>query len=679
MKLFNFAIIKLSICLIIGILIGYLFPINLKNVLYISGFSLLIFGIAFFALKNSYKYIFWFGICSYLCMISIGMLNIRLHNATKFKSHFTNQIILTDSIRHTITFRIREILKSGVYHEKYVVDVLEIDAKKVSGKSLLNVQKDSTKQQLKVDNIFTSITEFNELYSPLNPYQFDYKNYLKKQNIYHQLYSTNNELLEVSKHKHTIYGYAARLREHIQLKLKEYKFSHNEYAIISALLLGQRQDISKEIYESYSQAGAIHILAVSGLHIGIVLLLLNYLLKPLEYLNRGKYLKIVVIVILLWCFAIVAGLSASVTRAVTMFTIIAIAMHLKRPSNIYNTLAISAFILLLFKPNFLFDVGFQLSYLAVMAIVSIQPLLYKLYRPKYKIDDFFWKIFTVTLAAQFGVIPLSLYYFHQFPGLFFLSNLVIIPFLGVILGLGIIIIILASFNSLPAFLADFYSLIISTMNSYVQWISNQEDFLLQNIPFNLTQVMLSYLLIVSILTTMIKKSFKSLGLLLLIIIIGQLYYIYNSHRIENQEFIIFHKARHTMLGLKVCDTLNVHHNLNDSILILDKTITNYKVGSHINTIHFDTLQNVYQIDNKVLLVIDSLGVYKSLSFKPDFVLLRNSPKINLNRLIDSLQPKLIICDGSNYKSYQDRWQLTCKAKKIPFHKTSEKGAFIFKY
>ena len=679
MKLLNFAIIKLSICLIIGILIGYLFPINLKNVLYISGFSLLIFGIAFFALKNSYKYIFWFGICSYLCMISIGILNIRLHDATKFKSHFTNQIILTDSIRHTITFRIREILKSSVYNEKYVVDVLEIDAKKVSGKSLLNVQKDSTKQQLKVDNIFTSITQFNELYSPLNPYQFDYKDYLKKQNIYHQLYSTNNELLEVSKHKHTIYGYAARLRENIQLKLKEYNFSSDEYAIISALLLGQRQDISKEIYESYSQAGAIHILAVSGLHIGIVLLLLNYLLKPLEYLNRGKYLKIVVIVILLWCFAIVAGLSASVTRAVTMFTIIAIAMHLKRPSNIYNTLAISAFILLLFKPNFLFDVGFQLSYLAVMAIVSIQPLLYKLYRPKYKIDDFFWKIFTVTLAAQFGVIPLSLYYFHQFPGLFFLSNLVIIPFLGVILGLGIIIIILASFNSLPTFLADFYSLIISTMNSYVQWISNQEDFLLQNIPFNLTQVMLSSLLIVSMLATIIKKSFKSLRLLLFIIIIGQLYLIYDSQINRSQEFIIFHKSRYTLLGFKANDTLEVHNNLNDSILNLDKTITNYKVGSRIKTVRFDSKQNVYQIDHKVLLVIDSLCVYKSISFKPDFILLRNSPKINLKRLIDSLQPTLIICDVSNYTSYHDRWQLTCKTKKIPFHKTSEKGAFIFRH
>jgi competence protein ComEC len=612
-------------------------------------------------------------------MISMGILNIRLHDDSQFRSHFTNQIILTDSIRNTITFRIREILKPSAYYDKYVIDVLDIDSKKVSGKSLLNVKKDTIKQQLKVDHVFTAITQFNELNAPLNPYQFDYKNHLKKQSIYYQLYTTNNELLEISTHKHTLFGYAARLREHIQFKLKEYPFSTDEYAIINALLLGQRQDISKDIYESYSHAGAIHILAVSGLHVGIVLLLLNYLLKPLEYFKRGKYIKITVVVILLWCFAITSGLSASVTRASTMFTVIAIAMHLKRPTNIYNTLAISAFALLLFKPNLLFDVGFQLSYSAVIAIVAIQPLLYKVYRPKYKIDDLFWNIFTVTLAAQIGVIPLSLYYFHQFPGLFFLTNLVIIPFLGIILGLGMVIIALASFHILPNVLANFYALIISTMNHFVERISNQESFLLQNISFSLIQVVFCYVLIVLMITTILRKSFKSLRLALLTIIIGQLYFMYNLQTIRNQEFIVFHKSKHTILGFKTNHILYIHHNLNDSLLYLDKTITNYKVGSHVKTIQFDSIQNIYQIGNKMLLVVDSLGIYKSLSFKPELILLRNSPKINLNRLIDCLQPELIICDGSNYTSYQNRWQATCEAKKIPFHKTSEKGAFIYKY
>jgi len=364
---------------------------------------------------------------------------------------------------------------------------------------------------------------------------------------------------------------------------------------------------------------------------------------------------------------------------VTMFTIIAIAMHLKRPTNIYNTLAISAFVLLLLKPSFLFDIGFQLSYLAVLAIVTIQPLLSKLYRPKYKVVNFFWNIFTVTLAAQFGVIPLSLYYFHQFPGLFWLSNLVIIPFLGIILGLGMLVVALASLSVLPKFLASIYAFIIDTMNGFVQWVSYQEAFLFQNIPFNVVQVLLSYTLIIAILTTIITKSFKSLRLLLITIIIGQVYFLNSYRSNQNQEFLIFHKSRYTILGFKAHNTLEAHHNLNDSVFNLDKTITNYQVGSQIKTVSFDTLKNVYKINDKVLLIIDSLGIYKSLSFKPHFILLRNSPKINLSRLIDILQPELIISDGSNYKSYQNRWEATCKTKNIPFHKTSEKGAFIYNY
>lgn len=679
MKLFNFTIIKLTLCLVIGILISYFINLNLNTSLYLVSISFLLLCIAFFILKNKINKTNWFGILSFAVMICIGILNSSLRNKLQFSEHYTNVLEANESLRNNITFRIRDVLKPSNYHDKYIIDVLALDTKQVIGKSLLNINKDSTHNKLSVDDIIIIKTQFNELNSPLNPYQFDYKTYLEKQQVYHQLYITYSELFTVSTYKHTIFGYAAKLRDHVQLKLRYYNFSTDEYAIISALLLGQRQDISKEVYDSYTQAGAIHILAVSGLHVGIVLLLLNYLLKPLEFLKRGKLIKIIIIVVLLWCFAIIAGLSASVTRAVTMFTIIAIAMHLKRPTNIYNTLAISVFILLLFKPNFLFDVGFQLSYLAVLAIVIIQPLLYKLYRPKYKVLNFFWKIFTVTLAAQFGVIPLSLYYFHQFPGLFFLSNLVIIPFLGIILGLGILVVFLSSFSILPKFLANAYAFIISTMNGFIQWISNQEAFLLQNIPFNLLQTLLSYILIATIMAVVIRKTYKSILTLLISIIIGQLYFIYTFRANENNEFIIFNKSRYTILGFKNNHAMEVHHNLNDSVFKSDKTLINYKVGAHLDAMSFDSVQNVYRVANKTILVIDSLGIYKSLSFKPQIVLLRNSPKINLKRMIDSLQPELIISDGSNYTSYQERWKATCESKKIPFHRTSKKGAYIFKY
>lgn len=679
MKLFNFTIIKLTLCLILGILINHWFPINNNITIVATSVVFIILIILFFYLKLKIKNSYWFGILGFLMMILIGITANDLQNKNRFINHYTNHYSTNNLTNKIITFRVREILKSSNYYDKYIVDLLSIDSITVIGKTLLNIKKDSVIKNLSIDDIKCIYSKFAELNPPLNPHQFDYKKYLKKQQIYHQIIVSNSELFSVSNNKHTLLGFAAKLREYIQLKLREHNFGANEYAIINALLLGQRQDISKEIYDSYAKAGAIHILAVSGLHVGIVLFLLNFLLKPIELLRLGKYLKIITIVALLWSFAIIAGLSASVTRAVTMFTIIAIAMHLKRPTNIYNTLAISVFVLLLFKPSFLFDVGFQLSYLAVIAIVTVQPIIYKLYRPKYKVDTLFWNIFTVTLAAQLGVLPLSLYYFHQFPGLFFLSNLVIIPFLGAILIFGIFIIALAVLNILPQFLAKIFTWIISTMNSFVQWISSQEAFLFQDISFNLTQTLLSYLLIISIVFVIIKKSFKSLLVLLILVLITQGYLIYNSKIKQNNEFIIFHKSRNTIIGQKNNHTLTIHHNLNDSILSLDKTITNYKVGSYIKAMNFDTIKNIYNVNGKLVLVIDSLNVYKVHSFKPQIVLLRNSPKINLARMIDSLNPELIISDGSNYQNYQVRWKKTCELKKIPFHRTSEKGAYKYIY
>jgi competence protein ComEC len=450
-------------------------------------------------------------------------------------------------------------------------------------------------------------------------------------------------------------------------------------AIINALLLGQRQDISEEIYTSYTNAGAIHILAISGLHIGIILLILQHIFKPVEHLKHGKFLNTILIVGILWSFAIIAGLSASVTRAVTMFSIVAIAMNLKRLTNIYNTLAISMFTILLFKPLFLFDVGFQLSYLAVFSIVSIDPLLYKLWKTNYWLPDKLWHTLTVTISAQLGIIPLSLYYFHQFPSLFFLSNLVIIPLLGIILGYGIFLILLAVLNILPQFAATIYGYIISLMNCFVEWISAQESFLFKDIPFNILYVFVSYICIMTLIRFHIKRHYASLKLFLIAILIGQCTIIYTTYEIPTNKFIVFHKNKHSLLGNTFNNKISIASDFDSITETKNKITKDYTIGNHIKTIEKDSFQLVYLLDNKKVLVIDSLGIYNIKSFQPDYVLLRQSPQINLNRLIDSIKPKHIIADGSNYKSYVAHWETVCKKRKIPFHQTSKKGAFIIEY
>ena len=675
MKLLNFTIIKLTICLIIGISISYFITIPLNYLVVKSCFLLGLLFVIFLFAKNQFKKTIWFALLAFVSMVSLGLLTESVHNHQNFKTHYSNSTLLELDATIPLTLRIREHLKPGNYYDKYIVDILKIEDQTVSGKTLINIQKDSLNKGFKIDDILIISTEIKNLNHALNPYQFDYKNYLEKQYIYHQVFTDYNSIYKINTDKHTIFGLAASLRATINSKLSSYNFKPDELAIINALLLGQRQDISQDIQNSYANAGAIHILAVSGLHVGIVLLLLNFVLKPVEYVKHGKILKVIAILALLWSFAIIAGLSSSVTRAVTMFSIIAVAMHWKRPTNIYNTLAISMFILLLIKPIFLLDVGFQMSYLAVIAIVTIQPLIYRLWIPKLKPVNYLWQIFTVTIAAQFGVVPISLYYFHQFPSLFFVSNLVIIPFLGLILGFGIFIIILALLNVLPNFLATSYGSIISMMNTVVNWVSKQEQFLIKDISFSWLQVFGWYVLIILLLKLYKKRSVLNLSLLLTSVLLLQGVYLF--HKIESQtnQFIVFHKSRFSLIANKTNTRLQIAHNMDSLTFKNDKVIKNYKVGNFNTNTKEDTLNAVYTINNNHLLVIDSLGIYSVKTFQPDFILLRNSPKTNLQRLIDSLNPKLIIADGSNYKSYVERWEVTCLKQNIPFHQTSKKGAY----
>lgn len=675
MKLLDFKIITLTLYLIIGILLGHYIESAFKEIILISIALITIYSIGIYFTKQQFQQPIWTGLVILITMSSLGALSLKLHQHYRFKNHYSNHIDI-DSI-NIIQLRIKKTLKSDNYNDKYEIDILKANDVFVSGKSLLNISRNDSIYPLMVDDILILETQFQDLKAPLNPYQFNYKDYLNKKHIYNQLFTTHNALYKLDSTKHSVFGYAASIREKVNINLNRFHFNPDEIAIINALLLGQRQYVSKKIYNSYVHAGAIHILAVSGLHIGIILMLLNYLFKPLEYLKYGKSIKLVLLVLILWSFAIIAGLSASVVRAVTMFTAVAFAMNLRRPTNIFNTLSISMFILLLCKPTFLFDVGFQLSYLAVFAIVVIQPMLYNLYQPRFKIDNLFWNIFTVTIAAQLGVVPISLYYFHQFPGLFFISNLVIIPFLGLILAFGILIIILALVNLLPQVMASFYGKIISTMNSFVHWISQQEDFLFQNISFNSIQVLLSYLFIAISIILIKNKTYKNIISALIVVLIVQGYLIFNRHNSSNNALIIFHKNRFSILGIKQHNQLNLYHNLPE--IASEKLITNYKVGKNLDIIEPDTLRNVYVFNEKKLLMVDSLGIYIVKTFKADFVLLRNSPKINLSRLIDSLSPEIIISDGSNFKSYQERWAKTCSTKKIPFHQTDTKGAFIYTY
>lgn len=671
MKLLAFIPIKLTLLLIVGILIGRFVPIDPAYLL-ISTIGLFVLLTILFILEVKTNTLL-FGIGTVLTVISLGAYSYSMAQPINQHSHYSKL-----EIEHNLLWnlKISEILKSNQFSNRYIATVLRVDGKPATGKLLVNIRLDPGHQQLQIDDEIILNHKVKPINPPLNPHQFDYKKYLENLGIYHQISVLPQDYIKIGHTSKTWVGIASNTRNHIIAKLKSSNFGGDELGVVQALLLGQRTDISEETYTNYQKAGAVHILAVSGLHIGILLLLIQFLLHPLKHLPNGRVLTLLLAVILLWGFAFLAGMSASIIRATTMFTFVAYALYLNRPGNSFNILALSVlFIFLFIDPNLLFQVGFQMSYAAVFAILWIYPLLQKLWFPKNRIVRYFWQLLSVSIAAQLGVLPISLYYFHQFPGLFFISNLVIIPTLGLILGIGILIILLSLINLLPKQLAWLYNEAISLMNNLIGWVAEQEIFIFTSISFDFRQLLLSFLMIALFINALTNFNYRRIAYFLISLSCFQGWTIYqNFESAEKTEVIILHQTKNSILLNRNGKELTVLSNEPDKLKSLVK---DYQIGERINSITYNSLANGYDIQNTSLLVLDSTGLYP-LNTSNNIILLTQSPKISLERLIQSTNPSEIIADGSNFKSYVARWRSTCLKNNIPFHYTGEKGAYYFK-
>lgn len=671
MHFFNFISIKLTVYLVTGIIIGFYFEIAL-HITFCVLLALLL-CLNWSSKKQPRDGFPVFELTTALITIFLGVFAVCISKSKDLPQHYSNEEI--GGVKQW-ELKVTEVLKPNKYAQRYFAKVISLENKKSLGKVVLSLPMDSLMNQLNVDDEFMVFSNAEIIKPPLNPYQFNYKDYLKKQGVYHQIRTDFNLVLFKENPKKTIFGLASNFREHIISKLKNENFGKDESAVIQALLLGKRDDISESTYNNYKNAGAVHILAVSGLHVGVLLLLFQFLLSPLERFPKGKTINLISIILLLWAYAFIAGLSPSIVRAVTMFSFLAYAMYLNRPTNSFNIIALSMFFILLIKPLFLFQVGFQMSYAAVFSIVWIYPKLQRFWFPENIIVRKTWQLLSVSIAAQLGVLPISLFYFHQFPALFFISNLLIIPFLGLILGMGILVILLSLFDVLPGFITVIYNTVIKTMNSTVDWIAKQEGFIIKDISFDAFQMALCYLIIFSLVVFVSKPKLKNIIALFIGIITLQGWSIWNQINTQKKEaFVLLHKSKNTMLLHQKGTSLRLYASDSNNIGSL---VNDYKIAERIQSISYHKVKNNFNVDEKKLFVMDSLGISPQVK-NQDYILLAQSPKIHLGRVIDSINPKMVIADGNNYGSYVKRWKRTCLKKEIPFHSTGKKGHYYFNF
>ncbi|UFH46882.1 ComEC family competence protein [Flavobacterium galactosidilyticum] len=673
MKVLQFPLARITIGFVLGLLVAYYVQLPVQVVFSILILTFIVFGLLFYFGKN--KNSIYFGVATYLLSFIIGISNQIVHTDFFQKSNYIHDSTIFEK-PHFINLTIREKLKNSSYSDRYIAVINRVDKKDQTGKILLNIPKDSASHELEIGTSLLIKGILTKNKPPNNPNQFDYSRYLENKQIYAQLYADISEIKTGSKIQKNVWHYSSKLRARILQNLEKNNFNKTELNVALALILGQRQEISADIIRDYQYAGAVHILSVSGLHIGFILLFVTFLLKPIPNTRRGSFIKLIIILLSLSSFAIIAGLAPSVVRSVTMFSFVALGSHLRRSVNIYHTLLVSILLILLVEPSFLFDVGFQLSYVAVFFIIWLQPLLTTLWNPKTKFSKYAWDILTVSFAAQIGTLPLSIYYFHQFPGLFFITNLLIIPMLSIIMALGVVVMILAAFNIIPIFLSQLLEWSIYYLNKTINTIASFEQFIIQDIPLHFYVLISSYLLLFTMIIWFKKPAFNKLVMVLISIIIFQISYfkIYWNTTTE-QELIIFNTKRNSLIAERKAGDITVYAK--DSILKTahkSSVLKSYCIGNLSSIKHKEELQNYIYFNGKKIFVLDSSGVSPKNN-NPDILLLTQSSKINLDRLLITMKPKIVIADASNFKNIQRNWKASCEKHKIPFHATAEKGFY----
>ncbi len=479
--------------IIAGILLCSYFPVSVSLAMTIACF--VTGGIVLFLLKNKQ---FLFTPALLLIFTVFGYLYAQIHIPKFHSEAFQN----TANVEDTLLLKINSPLEEKPNSYKATAQILAQsnngETQQVKGNLLLYFSNEAALP--KYGDKIVATAYINEIEPPKNPNDFNFKKFMAGKHIYHSAYIPKGNMKKVSSPAgFSLFREALHTRKKLLNTLSK-AFDHpDDLAVASALILGYKNDLSPQIKHAYSSAGAMHILAVSGLHVGIVYLMIMFFIKPLP---RFKYKKIITGLLILcgiWGYAFITGLSASVIRAATMLSFVAIGNMLSRNSNIYNTIAASVlFIIIVFGPFKILEVGMQLSYLAVLGIVYFQPKLASLYRPKTKVGKYIWELTCVSVAAQLATAPLALVIFGIFPNLFLISNLIVIPAAFLVLTSGMIY-LFVSLGSEPIafYTGEILAWEFQGLNTAVKSIEQLPYSATTNINFSAPEAILIYLFLIT--------------------------------------------------------------------------------------------------------------------------------------------------------------------------------------
>lgn len=694
--------IRLLLPFLSGILLAIYSSINLSNLYWVIIFLLFLFLILNSIKKIQVNYnIRWAnGLFINTILFLLGV-QLTISKTQHFHPDHFSRLINTDSSFAVIQLLEPPITKSNSL--KFEAEIKKIITSNKSiectGKAIIYLKMNPEASQLHYGDLLFIKNKFNQISPPQNPGEFNYQRYLSFHQIQHQSYLKPKEWKSLHKNAgNPVLQLTYRWRDYFFKILKNYLTTDHELAVASALILGYKDLIDDQIVHAYSNTGAMHVLAVSGLHVGIVYWVLNMLLLPLKQRRILIAIKVFLLLIFVWGFALITGSSPSVIRAAAMLSFIIIGQGINRTLNIYNTLACSAFFILSINPFLIMEVGFQLSYLAVIGIVSLQPKIYNLFFIKNYLIDKVWAITAVSVAAQIATFPLGLLYFHQFPIYFLISNLVVIPAATFVLYAGILLFITSPISLIATYIGKSLYAIVLGMNKLIFMIEKFPFSLVQGISIDIMQTWLIYFFIVTLIVFLLVKQ---KNYLISALITGVIFLSKNLKKeleqVYQKKIIVYHipqisaiefvdgKNNFFITDSSLIDDENkmlfhVKHNWWDIGIRKTQIITYDELFSH--NIESPSLlsiqQNYFQFYNKKVILVDGKTQLKKSNYKLkiDFIILTKNPSIKMVDLSECFDFQQIIFDSSCSEWKMNKWKQECEKMNLNYYSVKEKGAFL---
>jgi competence protein ComEC len=556
----------------------------------------------------------------------------------------------------------------------------------VKGSIIIYFQKDSISANLSYGSQIILKRPLQIIRNSGNPATFNYQRYTAFQEIYYQVFLKKTDYLVMHEKKQAAFAlFILNTRQWVLQTITRYLPDKKVAGLAEALLIGYKDDLDKTLVTAYSNTGVVHVIAISGLHVGIIYWLLLLLTAPLRRKKKMNWLSMALVIAGLWLFALLAGAGPSVLRSALMFSFLAIGECLSKKASVYNSLAASAFLLLCYHPFWIWDVGFQLSYAAVLSIVIFMKPVYHLIYFKNKLWDMLWKLNAVTLSAQLLTVPVSIYHFHQFPNYFLITNLVAVPLSSIILMGEIALCVLAAFPTLAQWMGNILQWLIGWMNSFIEYMEDLPFAVWPGLQIGLIQLVLLYGWIAAAWYWLQKKNKPAL-----IIALGTLLVFFGlrSNSIirtsQQKKIIVYHIPGHRAIDFI---NGNEYYFKADSSLLSNHVLQNLHLNParilyRVNKTNIlpDLVDNGNNcvFSNKKIMLIDSCLVFAPVfsKIKVDLLIISGNARLSIAQLQEIFDCPQIVIDGSNPPWKVDKWRTECEKRQLACHCVVDKGAFV---